>query len=55
MYTFSKIFRKKSKKTAPIINHLILEIIEEYNNEIYKQEVLNTTKKIKTKKQNYSF
>jgi len=55
MYTFSKIFRKKSKKIAPSTNPLILEIIEEYNNELYKLEVLNTTKKIKTKKQNYSF
>ena len=51
---FSKIF--KSKKIAPNnTNNLILEIIEEYNKELYKSKVLKDTKKIKTKKLNYSF
>tara|TARA_B100001093_G_scaffold440183_1_gene440554 strand:- start:11 stop:166 length:156 start_codon:yes stop_codon:yes gene_type:complete len=45
----------KSKKIAPNTNNLILEIVEEYNKELYKSKVLKETKKIKTKKLNYSF
>ena len=49
-------FLRKSKKIAPnTTNYLILEIIEEYNKEIYKSKVLKDTKKINTKKLNYSF
>lgn len=45
---------KKSKKISPQSNNLILELVQEYKNEIYKKQVLNLTKNINSKN-NYYF
>jgi len=52
--SFRKFF-KKTKVSPTTTNILILEIIEEYNREIYKNQVLKQSTKQKIKKNNYSF
>ena len=51
--SFRKFFKKT--KVSPTTNILILEIVEEYNREIYKNQVLKQSTKQKIKKNNYSF
>tara|TARA_B100001094_G_scaffold293643_1_gene313672 strand:- start:84 stop:248 length:165 start_codon:yes stop_codon:yes gene_type:complete len=45
----------KKTKVSPRINSLILELVEDYNKEIYKSSVLKKSNKTKIKKNNYSF
>ena len=53
-----KLFLKiKSKKISPELNNeIILDLLKEYNNELYKKEILDKIKKQKKiKKQIYKF
>ena len=52
--SFHKFF-KKTKVSPTTNNNLILELLEEYNREIYKNQVLKQSTKQKIKKNNYSF